>query len=116
MLYKDNRRNLYYSFERDRNLDFFLTRLKDNTLKKYNAFYEEALTLEENLFDRLIFKRDVAVRNIKGSSEFIIIGSVWRLLEKFRILREQRKLYAFLMDCGLGEKNSMGFGFVNPVK
>ena len=46
----------------------------------------------------------------------VIIGSVWYLLEKFEISEEMRRFYWFLMECGLGEKNSMGFGFVNPVR
>ncbi|MCW7070552.1 MAG: CRISPR-associated endoribonuclease Cas6 [Methanophagales archaeon] len=118
VLYKDSRRNLYYSFRRDGDLDFFLARLKDNAVKKYEAFYGEKLTIEdeEPLFDRLRFNKEVAVKNVKGGKEFIIIGSVWYLLEKFEISEEMRRFYWFLMECGLGEKNSMGFGFVNPVR
>ena len=32
------------------------------------------------------------------------------------IIREHRKLLSFGIDCGFGELNSMGFGFVNVVK
>jgi len=64
----------------------------------------------------LRFNKEVAVKNVKGGKEFIIIGSVWYLLEKFEISEEMRRFYWFLMECGLGEKNSMGFGFVNPVR
>ncbi|HDN83258.1 MAG TPA: CRISPR-associated endoribonuclease Cas6, partial [Candidatus Altiarchaeales archaeon] len=34
VLYEDNRRNLYFSIRRNPSLDFFLSRLKDNALKK----------------------------------------------------------------------------------
>lgn len=118
VLYKDNRRNLYYSFRRDGDLDFFLARLKDNAIKKYEVFYGEKLEIEdgEPLFDRLRFNKEVAVKNVKEGKEFIMIGSVWYLLEKFEISDALKKFYWFLMECGLGEKNSMGFGFVNPVR
>lgn len=115
VLYEDNLQNLYYSFERNKDLNFFLQRLKDNAVKKYNAFYSDNFTLNENIFDRLIFRKEIAVRLKKGDAEFIIIGSVWKLLEKFS-LTEHRKLYEFIMDCGLGEKNSLGFGFINPLR
>jgi len=115
-LYKSNRENIYYSFEKDRDLGFFLNRLKENALKKFNAFFGENYTLEGNIFDRLIFKKEVAIRNIKGGKEFLIIGSSWRLLQKLYIHEYERKFYQFIMDCGLGEKNSLGFGFVNPVR
>lgn len=115
VLYEDNFQNLYYSFERNSDLSFFLQRLKENAVKKYNAFYSEDYTLNENIFDRLIFRKETAVQIRKGDKEFIIIGSMWKLLEKFNIYKK-KKFYEFIMDCGLGEKNSLGFGFINPLK
>lgn len=116
VLYKDNRKNLYFSFRREKNLNFFLERLKENALKKFNAFYSENYYLEENIFDKLKFKKEVSVKNVKNTKRFTIIGSVWSLLEKFHIGKEDRKFYEFIMDCGLGEKNSLGFGFINPIR
>lgn len=116
VLYKDNKNNIYYSFERDKDLLFFLDRIKDNALKKYNAFYNEDFILLDNIFDRLVFNKEVVVNTIKKGNEFIIIGSMWKNLEKEYISKDQRKFYSFLMETGLGEKNSMGFGFVNPLK
>lgn len=116
VLYKDNLSNEYFSFKRHNDLNFFLERLKDNAVKKYNAYTEENFELNENIFDRIIFKKEVVVKEFKGRSEFIIIGSVWNLLEKFYIQPQHRYFYEFILDCGLGEKNSLGFGFINPVK
>jgi len=116
VLYKDNINDIYFSFRRDKDMGFFLSRLKENALKKYNAYYDDEFDLEGPIFDRLEFKKEVAVRNFKKGSEFIIIGNVWNLLEKKEIKKDERNFYKFIMDCGLGEKNSMGFGFINPVK
>lgn len=116
VLYKDNKRNIYYSFRRDGDLNFFLNRLKDNALKKYNIYYNDDFDFEGEIFDNLEFKKEVAVRNFKGGKEFIVIGNVWSLLEKKEIKKEEKKFYSFIMECGLGEKNSMGFGFINPLK
>jgi CRISPR-associated endoribonuclease Cas6 len=93
-----------------------LNRLKENALKKYRAYYNEDLEFEENIFDRMVFRKEVAVNIYKKGTRFVIIGSVWKMLEKFEIKPEYRKFYNFIMDCGLGEKNSLGFGFINPVK
>jgi len=30
--------------------------------------------------------------------------------------RDQRKLLEFGLDCGFGERNSLGFGFVNLMR
>ncbi len=115
VLYKDNRKNIYFSFKRDGNISFFLSRLKENAVKKFNAFYDDDYNIEEDLFDRLQFNKEVAVKNRKIDKEFIIIGSLWRLLEKFNINSQDKKFYRFIMDAGLGEKNSFGFGFINPI-
>jgi CRISPR-associated endoribonuclease Cas6 len=37
-------------------------------------------------------------------------------LEKEYVDKKERKFYKFLLDVGVGEKNSLGFGFVNPIK
>ena len=116
VLYKDNKTNTYFSFKRDNNLDFFLNRIKENALKKYNAFYDENLNFEGHIFDRLIFRKDVVVTLRKHQNDFIIIGTQWKLLEKMYIPKDLRKFYKFILDCGLGEKNSMGFGFINPIE
>ena len=113
---KDNKNNIYYSFERDKDLLFFLDRIKDNALKKYNAFYNENLTLEGSIFDKLVFNKEVVINTIKRGNEFIIIGSMWKNLEKEYVSQNYKKFYSFLMETGLGEKNSMGFGFINPIK
>jgi len=115
VLYKDNKKNIYFSFKRDSDFNFFLKRLKENAVKKFNAFYDDDYNLEEELFDKLQFNKEVVVKNRKRDKEFIVIGSMWKLLEKFSIDHQDKKFYRFIMDAGLGEKNSFGFGFVNPI-
>lgn len=116
VLYKSNYDNIYFSFKHYGDLKFFLKRLKDNALKKYNAFYGAEYSFEGPLFDRLEFRREVAIPIVMHTKRFLIIGSTWRQLAKVNFTREERRFYSFLMDCGLGEKNSLGFGFINPVK
>jgi len=116
VLYKDNRKNLYFSFRRGDTPDFFLKRVAENAVKKYNAYYDDEMTLEEEIFDVLRFKKEVSVVLKKGDKSFTVIGTMWSLLAKERIPRGYGKFYRFLMDCGLGEKNSLGFGFLNPLR
>ncbi|MFN3527733.1 MAG: CRISPR-associated endoribonuclease Cas6 [Candidatus Altarchaeaceae archaeon] len=113
VLYEDNRANRYYSVKRNPDLNFFLKRIKENALKKYNAFYNENLNFEEPLFDRLFFKKQTSVHLRKNNNEFLILGTLWEFeIDSFK-LQNLYKFYNFLMECGLGEKNSLGFGFVN---
>lgn len=115
VLYKDNLKNLFFSIRDGDNLSFFLRRLKDNALKKYRQFYDdENFDLDEFIFDSLNFRKEVRVRLEKRGKEFYFIGTMWYSMKKFRIRRDYVPFYRFVMDCGIGEKNSLGFGFLNP--
>ncbi|PYB67579.1 CRISPR-associated endoribonuclease Cas6 [Thermoplasma sp. Kam2015] len=113
---KDNRKNLYFSIRNDDSLSFFLTRLKQNAVKRYIQFTgKTGFTFEDVIFDKLLFNKEVSVRLRKMGREFFVIGSTWRLLKKERLSYRYIDFYRFLMDAGIGEKVSMGFGFLNPV-
>jgi len=113
VLYEENRQNRYYSFKKSNDFSFFLKRLKNNALKKYNAYYGLSYDFDGNLFDSFQFDREVAVRVKKTNKMFLVIGSLWKNLEKFNM--DDGAFYNFIMDCGLGEKNSLGFGMINTV-
>ena len=115
VLQVDNKKNIYFSFKRGNTIQQFLKMVKENALKKYNAYYNDELTLEEEIFDLLQYKKEVVIPVKRGEKSFPIIGSVWSLLEK-RIPKGYRKFYLFIAECGIGEKNSLGFGFLNVLR
>lgn len=112
VLFEDNKNNKYYSFKQNPDFNFFFDRLKDNALKKYNAFYNDDFNLDSDLFTNFEFAREVSIRLKKDGNQFIIIGSLWKNLE-FNLTFQNEKFYNFLFENGLGEKNSLGFGFLN---
>ena len=111
----DSKESKYISFQKGDSVREFITRLKENALKKYNAFYNDELTMDFEIFDLLQFRKEVAVMVKKDGDSFVIIGSLWSLLQK-KIPKGYGKFYQFLLDCGLGEKNSLGFGFLNVTR
>ncbi|NJE10537.1 CRISPR-associated endoribonuclease Cas6 [Thermococcus sp. MAR1] len=122
VLYKNAESNEYFKLHQHRDLRFFLQRLKENAERKYEAFYGEPFELDGPIFDRLIpklrsnGKLDVYVKVVKNGVPFPVIGSNWELLEREHIAPHERRFYRFIMDAGLGEKNSLGFGFINPLR
>lgn len=116
VLYKNKKKNEYFSFYRDTDYKFFIERLKEIALLKYNSYFDEMLDFEEPLFDTLYKVKSVVVPVRKESKRFIIIGHSIQLMDKLYIPRHLKKFYTFLMDAGLGEKSSLGFGFMNPIK
>ncbi len=113
VLFKNNNENRYFSFNNSDGVDFnfFFKRLKNNAVKKYNAYTDDNFDLDSELFDSFEINREVSIRMNIRNNKFIIIGSLWKL-EK-NISNYEKKFYNFLFDVGLGEKNSLGFGFLN---
>ncbi len=122
VIYKNAQRGEYFKLHEHRDLRFFLDRLKENAEKKYNAFYGDSLHLEGPIFDKVLpkvrrnGKLDVYVKVVKEGRPFPVIGSNWEILWKDRLEPHECKFYRFIMDAGLGEKNSLGFGFLNPIR
>lgn len=115
VLFEDNKNNKYFSFKQDPDFNFFFERLKDNAVKKYTAFNGNDFTLDSDLFTNFEFAREVSIRINKNGNQFIVIGSLWKNLE-FDLTNQNKDFYNFLFDNGLGEKNSLGFGFLNCRK
>lgn len=116
VLLKDKNKGIYFSLRDHGDRKFLLDRVKENAVKKYNAYYDDELSLnDEEIFDRWVLKKEVAVQMAMKGKKFLIIGSVWKRLEKMYIPKHLRRFYNFIMECGIGEKNSLGFGFLNVV-
>ena len=112
LFHNQTRSNHCYSFKNDDiNYNWFFNRLKENALKKYNAFYDDEYYFEEPLFDSYQFKKEVAVHSKKNNQRLIFIGSLWEKLN-VKLNSKNYKFYKFLFDTGLGEKNSAGFGMI----
>ena len=121
VLYENKEKNEYFKFYDKGGFLQFFERLRDNAVKKYEVFYNEGAPKIDFIFDEVVprvrnEKFDVHVKLTKQGKDFFIIGSLWKELYKKRIKKNERKFYKFIMDCGLGEKNSLGFGFINPLR
>ena len=109
----DNNREIYWTSNYP--VDLFLKQLEDNLIKKYNEFYGfEAQTTKEkygSIFYKPRLLKEVATRifmNKTSKSRTVVIGTNWKFS-----FDECTPLLQFALDCGLGERNSMGFGFMN---
>jgi CRISPR-associated endoribonuclease Cas6 len=97
-------------------IDFtaFIKQLEENLFKKYNEFHKE--TLEPfTVFEQFRYTKQVVNRLTIGGKDYPVVGSMWEF--SFSYLSErQKKLLEFGLDCGFGERNTYGFGFVNIVR
>jgi CRISPR-associated endoribonuclease Cas6 len=104
----------YIYWRMDHPVDLFITKLEDNLIKKYNAYYGlgDTNTAQRNpIFYKSRFKKQISTRLSMGerdSQQAIVIGTTWEFL-----FDSATPLVQFGLDTGLGELGSMGFGFMN---
>ena len=94
--------------------DAFVRQLEDNLFKKYNSFYgtqlEAFLILEQ-----FTFQKQVCNHLVIDGREIKVFGSLWRFTFNY-LYGNKQKLLQFALDAGLGELNSIGYGFTNIAK
>ncbi|QXO95661.1 CRISPR-associated endoribonuclease Cas6 [Methanospirillum purgamenti] len=91
----------------------FIKQLTENLIKKYNDFYGTEIDNIE-LFEKYYYKKMVHSRLIIDGKSYGFAASIWSF-EWSTLTAIQKKIINFGLDAGFGERNSMGFGFVNPI-
>jgi CRISPR-associated endoribonuclease Cas6 len=103
----------------------FVTQLQDNIAKKWKDYISNKdvnkSQLKNSRYDELRL-RISRYRFIKTVSKPVtlrkkiqpVIGSIWDMQFRVDSLTE-RFMLEFAIDCGFGEKNSLGFGFINMM-
>lgn len=99
-----------------KNLPFnaFLRQLEENLIKKYQEY--KTVKLDESaylpLFQQFLFIKPLCSHIIIGGREFRAFSSLWEFYFD-HLSKEQLALLQFGIDAGFGERNSLGFGFMN---
>jgi CRISPR-associated endoribonuclease Cas6 len=119
--------SIYDNFTYWRNeqpVDIFIEQLQIKLLSKYARFhsktieeYHEFLSKHKNvkIFDIFRFKKQISTRVSIDKFEQVIIGSVWEFIFNRINNNNSKNIIQFALDSGLGERNSLGFGFMNLI-
>jgi len=111
----ENERKARYVYWRPKySFEAFVKQLTENMIKKFNEFHGTEVRINE-LFEQFVFRRATATNVVIGGRSYVMIGSMWEFIWS-DMDEMQRKIIEFGMDAGFGERNSLGFGFVNRVK
>jgi len=90
----------------------FIKQLKENLVKRYGEYFSAEEQLSLPLFEKLRFRKQVAVPLRIRGGESTAIGTIWEFY--FRPVEDLRhRILQFGLDAGFGEMNSLGFGFMN---
>lgn len=110
---EDERKARYVYWRPKYSFEAFLKQLSENLIKKFNDFYGTKLR-EYELFEQFVFRRATATKVVIDGREYVMVGSMWEFVWSYRD-EMQRRVIEFGLDAGFGERNSLGFGFVNKV-
>lgn len=102
----DSRREYLY-WNSEMALNAFVDAVSKNSVRKFNAYYDKNFSEDLLLFQTFKFKRGALVRYKDAD----IAGSIWEFTPNPDT--KAQKVLQFILDVGLGEKNSAGFGFLN---
>jgi CRISPR-associated endoribonuclease Cas6 len=94
--------------------DAFVRQLEDNLFKKYNMFHNTRLEAFP-VFEQFVFQKQVCSHLMIDGREVKMFGSLWRFTFNY-LYGDKQKLVQFGLDTGLGELNSIGYGFINITK
>lgn len=111
---EEERRTGYVYWRPQIAFEAFIKQLSENLIKKYNQFYgTEIGTIP--IFQEFMFKKTVHTRYTIDGKSYGAAASLWEFQWSY-LSDIQRRILEFGLDAGFGERNSMGFGFVNLVK
>lgn len=106
--------NLPYLYWRpDIDFNAFIKQLEENLYKKYEE-YTGTKTERTPLFQIYKFNKPVITEIIEEQKNIPVHGSIWEFTFNY-LTTTQQKIIEFGTDTGLGEKNSLGYGFMNAV-
>lgn len=109
---KKFRKKRYVYWRPQYNFEAFVKQLEENLIKKYNEFYKTDLEIER-IFEIFKFNKGPIVNHvIIHGREQILVGSTWEFMFSY-LNKKHKKILEFGVDCGFGERNSLGFGFMN---
>ncbi len=101
----------YLYWRKEYPLELFIKQLEDNLYKKYKMFYAKDID-EKSIINKLCLLKQVSVKLKVHKEEHIVIGTLWEFWFDY-VDNDMIKLLRFSLDCGFGERNSLGFGFIN---
>lgn len=112
----------YVYWRSDHPIDLFVSQIESNLAKKYAEYFglnvgRNAVECKESvdisrtfLFQQFKLKKQISTKVPMKGFDQVVIGTAW---EFGFDANANRDTIRFALDAGLGERNSLGFGFLN---
>jgi CRISPR-associated endoribonuclease Cas6 len=113
----------YVYWRSDHPIDIFINQLENNLSKKYAQYHHTVNSIRSSethdhkeapeiphLLSSFKFKKQISTRVFMRGFGQVVIGTLWEFVFNIDV---NRNIIQFALDSGLGERNSLGFGFMN---
>ena len=94
--------------------DVFVNLAERNLRKKFCSFYGNCKTQIHFIEAYRLIKAPVVVNLLIKNTKIKVTGSLWEFY--YPDVSDKAKEISFMLDAGIGERNSYGFGFLNVLK
>jgi CRISPR-associated endoribonuclease Cas6 len=92
----------------------FLTLIMNNMKSKYEYFYKRHIDGDiESMIDSIIFLKEVVIHLPIEDYTIKVPASFWRFYFNGLDTEFKKRFLNFILDVGIGERNSAGLGFLN---
>jgi len=106
----------------DHPIELFISQIENNLMKKYAEYFgfsidhssvenKDKQQLHIGFSNKFKFKKQVSTRVPMKGFDQVVIGTTW----EFEFDNANVDMVKFALDSGLGERNSLGFGFMNVL-
>jgi CRISPR-associated endoribonuclease Cas6 len=93
--------------------DIFLTLIMNNMKSKFEHFYRRRINNIESIIGSLALIKEVVIHIPVENYTIKVPASFWRLYFDNLETEFRRRFLNFILDTGIGERNSVGLGFLN---
>ena len=91
----------------------FMDMARLNLIKKFKEFYGRP-PKTTNVFQHIRMRKSDIVTYVKfDNGRYPVIGSLWTFIYN-ELSSDLLEILRFMVDVGIGERNSLGYGFINP--
>jgi CRISPR-associated endoribonuclease Cas6 len=101
----------YFYWRKDFPIEIFFEQLSQNINRKYYKSYGKDPTSSLK-FEWFSLQKQISTKLQIHNESHIVIGSLWEFVIDETV---DDDFLEFCVETGLGERNTMGYGFINPV-
>ena len=129
----------YIFWRKEYPLEMFFQQLETNLQKKYHRFYNNTITIKLFNLATFMLKKQVSHKVSINGKEQILIGTMWDFwfddldynsdvvdftdttnhddnkMNQNNKTKQSYNILNFFIESGFGERNSLGYGFINPL-